>query len=110
MLSSHVLCRTIFIWIVAGENHPKASKTLDTSESSTLLLMASVSMNSEVARLNESDLVSHSTPSVFATPVPESDIDKTSSASLSSDGMESRTHASFEFHFLSCTVKTTLLY
>lgn len=80
--------------MVVGENHPRASNTLEMSDSRNLLVTLLSSLNS---RRKESDLVSHCMPNVLAIPAPE---DKTSSASLRVDGMDSKTWVSLEFHFL----------
>ena len=45
--------------MVAGENHPRASKTLATSDSRSRLVTIFSCLHSDVESRNESDLVSH---------------------------------------------------
>ena len=69
--------------MVAGVNHPMASKILDTSDKRTRLVISSFCLVSEVDRKNVSNLVFHEIPSVLATPEPESEIANISSDSRS---------------------------
>ena len=63
--SSHRRCRSIFMVMTVGENYPIISNTLATLETNALLEMDSKEVNSAMVRLNLSNEVFHSRPSVF---------------------------------------------
>ena len=72
----------IFIWMVVGVNHPRASNTLEMSESIVCLVILSVNLGMDNVSVKESILVFHEIPNVLAMPVPESVMDQISLDSL----------------------------
>ena len=95
---SQVLSIRIFIRMVAGANQPRASNTRDISDSMILLVKFSACLGADMVMVNQSVLVFHDTPKVFARPVPETVIESTSSDSLRSEWIDSSTCGSLEFH------------
>ena len=85
---------------VVGENHPKMSKVLATSETNIRLVMLSRGGNFAMVRRKWSMLEFHSMPRVFVYSS-GSGSDCMAWESLRSGGMCSSTFASLEFHFLS---------
>ena len=100
-LSSQVLCIRITMRTVAGANHPRASNTQEISDNSNLLVTSASCLSSDMDRVNASVRVFHIIPRVLAMPFPSSEIDSTSSVSLSSWGIDCRTWTSLEFHLRS---------
>ena len=98
MSNSEVRRMIIFIWMVVGENHSRASNTLEILESIVCLVILSVNLGMDTVSVKESILVSHEISNVLEMTVPESVMDKISLDSLISGGIESSTRASLEFH------------
>ena len=86
--------------MVTGENQPRTSNTLATSDTITRFATVVMGVDSAIVRWNLSVDVFHSIPSVLVYSL-ISEMFWTSRVSRSSSGISSNTEGSLEFHFLS---------